>query len=54
MNIVAMLARKFSLSARYFSPSANVSNDNCTNLKGTHCNNGSMNKLWFKKRQKNE
>ena len=35
MKMVAMLAGELSISARYFSPFANVSKDDCTNLKGT-------------------
>ena len=35
MKMIAMLAGELSISARYFSPFANVSKDDCTNLKGT-------------------
>ena len=35
MKMIAMLAGELSISARYFLPFANVSKDDCTNLKGT-------------------
>lgn len=35
MKMIAMLSGELSISARYFSPFANVSKDDCTNLKGT-------------------